>query len=288
MKLVILFLCISWLVIGCSNPYDSYQNAYTKTSEIPSGKASAIVTIQSQYKDEIYENQYTIYQEFNREDETSKSTILAELPSYGIEATLYQQESKIIIASPLLPRLIVIDDASSTGEEFASAPNLTIDTATIEQIENLWHQLITDENITELGNVIVKTPDGAVKGKEYKVTMTNDHVKPVLEETIELFLVNHPGLFTEEHIDAYEMVKDVEFETISFYAYIDRDFHIIEERFSISANIGEDVKLSINFQLQRWDLGKKIGIELPIITDNNVMNIDELINDFLQMEEYKQ
>ena len=281
-KLMFSLLFLFTLIIGCSNPYETYQKAHEKTSEIQTGKTSIALQLTAENL-ELPFNRLDIEQAYDQTEDKSKSSIFIDLDSYGVEATLYQHQGAMYVVSPLLPKILVVNDGdfeqSLENEYTEIAPSIELDEELLNQIRALWYELITSENISELGNVIVTTPDGDVKGKEYKVIMTNEKVMPVLSKTIELFMDSHSDLLQDMNVTDYdEFLEDMEFDTISFYAYLDRDDRIIEERFTFDVTVAEGYTMNIDFQLQRWDMGKSVDIKLPTVTNDNVMSYEELSN----------
>lgn len=292
LSLLVFLLFIS----GCGSPLDTFQEALEKTNNLEKGKSEVSIELnvdgplEGEEFESLFLEKLTIKHEFDKTKEKSKSSIYTMINNVGIDLTVYEDGENTIVTSPLLPKLVLLDaknieNMSVNDDTFP--PQMIIASNTEEAISTVWYNLLTNENVSKLGNVIVTTPDGDVKGKEFEIHLTKEQLQPALMETVSLYL-NDPNvskmlkendqdlkLIEEKMID---FIQSSEVGPVSYYAYIDRDSYIIDETFSTSIHVNNETNIKLDFQIQRWDLGNEVDIEVPTLTEDNVMTINEFIN----------
>ncbi len=287
---VLILIFFGMFLSGCQSPQEALMEAAEKTENIETGKSSVSLQINlegSPVKEDIeplFLEKLEISHEYDKRKEVSKSTVYANLNNFGVDFTIYEAGSKVMVSSPLLPKILLLEnDMLPEFSQNNAEIGIYFDEQLAAKIAKIWVPLITDENVSKLGNVVVTTPDGDVKGKEFEITLSADQLKPALIKTVKLYADAQIANHTIEDGEAYfeeivELIEKNDIGPISYFAYIDRDGIIVSEKLTADLKFAPDVSIAIDFQLQRFDLWQDVTIDLPELTDDNFMTKDDFLN----------
>lgn len=287
---VFLLLFFVLFISGCGSAHETFMKAVDKTGTIQKGKSSIALQLKMEGVPDLEDGQLfslekmTVNHEYDRGEEISKSVVYASINHVGLDFTIYEDRDNTIVTSPLLPKLLVLNKESiePLGEASFGA-QISLESEMEQDLAVIWHRLLTDESVSRLGSVIVTTPDGDVKGKEFEIRLTSDQLKPAILETMDLYIQANMKHFSseesfEKNIEQLrERIETSEIGPVSYYAYIDRDQYIIEEKLSAVMTFSDGLSIFIDFQLQRYDLEKDVSISLPVMTEENVITADEFL-----------
>lgn len=289
---VFLLLFFILFISGCGSAHETFMKAVDKTGNIQKGKSSITMQLNMEGVPELEDGQLfslekmTVNHEYDRGREIAKSVVYAYVNHVGLDFTIYEDRGNTIITSPLLPKLLVLnhENIEPLGKS-SFGPQMSLESGMEQELAGIWHRLLTDESVSRLGSVIVTTPDGDVKGKEFEIKLTSEQLKPAIIETMNLYI--HANLeqlssdkAIEKNIEQFlERIETSEIGPVSYYAYIDRDQYIIEEKLSAMLTFIDGLTISIDFQLQRYDLEKDVLISIPVMTKENVITADELFGE---------
>lgn len=289
---VFLLLFFVFFISGCGSAHETFMKAVDKTGNIQKGKSSITMQLNMEGVPELEDGQLfslekmTVNHEYDRGEEISKSVVYASINHVGLDFTIYEDRDNAIVTSPLLPKLLVLNKESieSLGEA-SFGPQMSLESDMEQELAGIWHRLLTDESVSRLGSVIVTTPDGDVKGKEFEIRLTSEQLKPAIIDTMNLYIqANLEQLSSDKAIEKnmeqfLKRIETSEIGPVSYYAYIDRDQYIIEEKLSAVLTFIDGLTISIDFQLQRYDLEKDVLISIPVMTKENVITADELFRE---------
>ncbi len=331
--LSMVFLIVSFVFIttACGNaPYEAFHQAEQKTEDISKGKSMLTIDVDMDFnqdvtsliQDKTWIENVEIENVFDKNQEKAQWTIYGKVNDLGFDAKLYQDESLYYLITPLLPKILVINqealenrfgsDRKAKTEKMKNDTKSYIAENTIKQLKQLWGNIYKGKDVVKLRNIILSTPDGDVKAKEYKINLSSENVdiKQLLIESFDILASDEMLKKQLEHSleQAYEKDKDSKerltadqiwemkkewvesttFDPITFLAYIDRDNYIIEEQFNLQmhSNTTSDKYINglenytLSYTLQRWDIEKDIEFTLPEITQENIMTLDDLGQEF--------
>ncbi len=316
--LVVLFFVF---ISGCSGtPYETFQQAMEQTDEISKGKSKFSLDLNLEFKESsdteslkpLDLEKLEVQHQFDKTRSLSQSTIFTKVNEFGFDLKIYQDGSQFYMVSPLFPKIFILNEQQFSDEGHAQYDKPFLTEETVKQLNKLWGSILTDENVTQLGTIILTTPDGDVKATEYQLNLTSDILSPVLLKTIDI-LSGDPVLneqieqgFNQYRPDSHQSISAQEIwqfnrnwienatiGPVSYLAYIDRDGYIIEEKLDVQieggsegASVGTDQlkmvpikSVAFTFHLQRWDIEKDVDIQLPQVTEENSMTFERFEED---------
>lgn len=301
-KIVLLLTTLLILLTGCSgSAYETYSKALEKTEGVSSGKTKmtqeAHVEFNTEGLDKKVLEELRKWEKFNvdmeltfdKEQEIGVTNIYGELYDLGIEGKLYNQKNNLYLVTPLLPKILVLTGGDLQGEEIEKLEEQFL-IKDFKDFEKMWKEVIDRENISKLGNIIISTPEGDIKAKEFHITLTKEDIMPLMIEGTKMFnqIMVEQMKANNISVDPKEMeeqfknaIEEIDFEKIYHRAYIDKDGFVVEEETHLIINFpstkeGHIKRIDFKGKVQNWDLGKQVKVTIPELTDENTMTIEEL------------
>ncbi len=309
---LLLLLLFSLNLISCSEEaLIVYEEAVVKTDEIKSAKAKTELEVKIEFGDELPENftavkdmlEHIKYVGTKRYDSNGIDKMimhqLIETKSFGLDTVFYSNDKMNFIKLPFLGKFINLNEVNISGRTFESAPPLTVET--INDIKTLWLDLANTDDVVNLGNEVVDTPEGEVKVQKLVIRFNDSQVKSFLKDVLVLLeedsnfrsLVANSTSNIEAEIDIDidfviefmgKMIDDMNFEEFEIITYIDIDKYIVnnESKVSISfdGDLGKIVKsLELTLFYQLYDIGEKIEFDFPVLNNENTSTVDELLKE---------
>ncbi|MDW7672938.1 MAG: hypothetical protein SCK28_00225 [Bacillota bacterium] len=300
--LTVLLLLLSSLILGCGvNAWSTYSKAVEKTENMTSGKNSFQLELSYSGDNNLTENlgqlmmeELRLETQFDKHQGLFFTDMYAKINGMGVDGKFYQEGSELFLVTPLLPKVLVLNTAQQElGVE--GLPSFDLAPETHLNLADLWRGFITSDDVSSLGNVLLSTADGEVKAKKFTIALTEEQLRPILLESLDL-IANDPNIaswdltYQQEldlSIDLLEAFANVEkwltngtLVNIDYLAFINRDNYIIEERAavtidlsSIEKNLGE---LQINYTINRWHINKEVAIDFPLLTTDNTITLENL------------
>ncbi len=198
-KIVLLLTTLLILLTGCSSSaYETYSKALEKTEGVSSGKVKmtqeAHVEFNTEGLDKKVLEELRKWEEFNvdmectfdKEQEISVTDIYGELYDLGIEGKLYEQKNNLYVVTPLLPKILVLKGDDLQGEEIEKLEEQFL-IKDFKGFEKMWKEVIDRENVSKLGNIVISTPEGDIKAKEFHITLTKEDIMPLMIEGTKMF-----------------------------------------------------------------------------------------------------
>lgn len=306
-KIIIgLMLLATIAATGCAGTaYEVYSSATNRTEGVMYGKSKTNISVEIDFnlngasikdrKDmELWKKStYEAVTTFNKETNQEAIELYVNAYNLGFQAKLYVDQDQTLIVSPLFPKIILIngwDELSISTTETTGQSGFELSQKSLKEIQSLWTALMMSEDRTEIGNIIISTPEGEIKTKEFIMNLKDEELKPVMKETMEIFIQDEAimnlirensdlHLLTLNDIDKY--LEKVKVEKFSHNAFIDRDGFIAEEKLRIELDFSgfESIlvnKVYVDINIQNWDLEKSVEIVIPQLSEDNIMRLDEI------------
>jgi len=310
-KMFIVSIIMLSLLTGCSGTaFEAYSTAVNNTEGAMYGKSKTDFQMEMDFnlegltRDEIrkvepwkhfsYESTMT----YNRELAQELVELYVKAYNLGIEGRIYKNKDRTILVSPILPKVVLLDGLDELMPDTSGGIDRGISEDSLEKLNKLWMKLLNNENRTSIGNIIISTPGGEIKSKEYIMNLGTEELRPVLKESMDILLQDdfikrlgqeneHVNLMVIKDID--NIIDDIQVDSFSHRAFIDRDGFVAEETIEMDLDFTKlnnfmINKISINISIQNWDLGRKVEIAFPEINEDSIVRL----NDILQHEEFNQ
>lgn len=320
MKKFILLIMVLVLV-GCNQDALSYYQKSVKATEtIERGKSKIVASVDFDFGSEMDQELAVLIDTINYSslanfDKSLNNKIVRQylgLSQLGFDTIYYQQEDEEFIKVPFTGKYIKLDDSLFESEEnLYDKPPLS--EASLSQIKDLWQNLVQEEDVVNLGNDVIDTPEGEVKVKKFVIKFSQEQVIGFLNESLmiisedkqfhemiskypsyvyindEIIQLEGMTLSGDDIIEAIgEMVKELRVNTFEYTAYIDVDKYIVESNYDIDLSFNDTVGSLVkgaNFNLNYllYDLHEKIVFEFPVLTEENITTIDQVIESLERM-----
>ncbi|TDT60967.1 hypothetical protein [Fonticella tunisiensis] len=213
------------------------------------------------------------------------------------------KEDKLILQLPVLPKYLVIDIKELNKEKEGNA--LKVQNDFQRKLLNQWNSVVTKDKIKKTGDKKLSIGGENVDTTEFELNLTDGDVKKLITGLLDAMLKdekfkkmivesikeeNPQGNVSDADIqkeidntvsEFESVLKDVVIENAKYTGNIDKNSYLVQENyeFILSANVPDAGKLkeSIKFTVKRWSIGKDVTVELPKLTKENSMSLQELI-----------
>lgn len=310
-RLITIILALTLLLTACNtNNLAEYKKASEKTSQITKGQTSGEFTLITEFNqeglraEEIRELNYikdmkgSFSTVFDDEEEKSIIRNYLNFGGLGYDFDIFINKEEIFIKLPLIGKYLKINDMSSIGEEMQTEDRM-LSEETMIQLSKKWISLMNEEDVFKGKDIVLTTPDGEVKTKEYIIRLNNEQIKSLLNDSAEILSgdKNLKKLYEENISAVAEALKDKTFEELisdirenldkfnvenfSYTAYVDIDGYIVNEIIDIKLKAldskeGGVKSLSYNLSMKNWDINKEQNFEFPLLTDENTVKIEKM------------
>lgn len=311
-KVSLILALILILLTACNtNNLAEYKKAAEKTDQIIKGQTTGEFSLITEINqdglsaEEIREINYikdmngSFSVIFDDEEEKSIVRNYLNFGGLGYDFEVYNNNEEMFIKLPVVGKYLRIDDMSSVGEEMYQPENQIASEETILEFSKKWLSLMNEEDVFKGKDIVITTPDGEVKTKEYIIKLNDEQIKMLLKDSIEIFSKdkNLKNLYEENIRAMAEPLKDKTFEEVlldikdnadkfnvekfSYTAYVDIDGYIINEIIEIllktkNVDKGNIESFSYNLNIKNWDINKQQNLVFPILTDENTMNTENI------------
>ena len=306
-----LLLLIAILLTACNtNNLAEYKKAVDKTDQITKGQTLGEFTLITEFNqegltaEEIRELNYikdmngSFSVVFDDEEEKSIIRNYLNFGGLGYDFDVFINKEEMFMKLPVIGKYLKIDDMSSISEDMQTERQI-VSEETIKEFSKKWISLMNEEDVFKGKDIVLTTPDGEVKTKEYIIKLSDEQIKALLNDSVEIFSQDKSlkKLYEENISSIAEPLKDKTFEEMlseiknnadkfnvenfSYTAYVDIDGYIVNEIIDIkfgsidSEEIGIE-SFSYNLNMKNWDINKKQNFDFPVLTDENTVNIEEM------------
>lgn len=311
---LILVLTVILLTACNTNNLAEYKKAAEKTDQIIRGQTTGEFSLITEFDregltpEEIRELNYIkdMSGSFNvvYDDEEERSIIRNYLNfgGLGYDFEVYINGEEMFMKLPVVGKYIKIDDMSSLSDEMYHTEDEIVSEDTIAEFSKKWISLMNEEDVFKGKDIVVTTPDGEVKTKEYVIKLNDEQIKILLKDSVEIFSKDNDlkKLYEENIRTMVEPLKDKTFEELlldiknntdkyyvenfTFTAYVDIDGYIVNQIIEVFLKAKdvdkggvESFRYSLN--IKNWDINKKQSFDFPVLTDENTMNIEDMDGD---------
>ncbi|HOK49972.1 MAG TPA: hypothetical protein PLV23_04925 [Sedimentibacter sp.] len=325
------FLLILLMIITACNTNSlvEYRKASEKTEQIIKGQTAGEFTMTTEINpkgltaEEIKELNYIkdMNGNFNLvfDDEEEKVIIRNYLNfgGLGYDFEVYVNEDQVFIKLPVVGKYLKINEEMlSEGEKYSE--NQIISEETKKEFIKRWLSLMNEEDVFKGKNIVLTTPDGEVKTREYTIKLKDEQIKALLKDTAEVLSrdeslksffdknirVNMGKTEEELKTKTFEEVLDhilksteeFKVDNFTYKASVDIDGYIVNEIIDISLKTIDAEKEGItgiryHLDIKTWDINKDQKFEFPALTDENTLKPEEMkenmpsgIEDYFKIE----
>lgn len=318
-------LIFSLALMGCNeDELEVYKEAKIKTDTIEIGKSKLETEVNVELAEKLPEELEKIrnfvesvtYSNDTMYDKEENNIIVRQYfgtNTIGFDTVFYSNNGNEFLKIPFLGKFIELDNLGEFDNEILSEINFEeppISEETVKQVSDLWLQLINEEDVVNLGNEVVDTPEGEVKVKKMVVTFKDSQLKEFLNQVLDMLkydekfrseLLNYPGFTIDEDqkmgavettdVDTEEMIENlrtfigfISFDKFVMTTYIDIDDYIVDSEYEISVSfvgiiseVIKSIKVSSSYQL--YDIGEKIEFLFPEINKNNTTTLKKVLEE---------
>ena len=310
MKKTIVFILAVTLIFmsGCQGKgYSEYKNALEQTNKLEQFETHWSMNLNFDYDVEGFDEEdvasaFEAFSEMKLEMimKKDKKKGLTQAEAYlnygnvGLDADYYVFDQGSYLSIPFLEKyisLIDIENQDFMPEDYS----LILSERTLKDIEKLWLDTVTSDDVFKGESILIDTPDGSVKTTKYTIDIDDETFKIFIYEMGEILMYDEKfveNLSKQDIPDNFDFIKLLEqidklyLEEFTYEIYVDIDNYIVNELINVKINSDMDYLNSIDFRMesQLYKINKTIEFNFPIITKDQVMTFDELKED----EEFKE
>lgn len=302
--LITLIILLFANLFGCDKGnYNTYKEASINTGDVAKGKALYNVVIENKFdteglpKEEIKELNYIkeIEMTMNLKHDYKNNQVISRnyfnFGGMGFDSIFYMNGENLFLKMPILGKYLNLNQIEQ-GKEYTEG--LEIDEKLIERIRDKWLNALKEENVVSGEKALLDTEDGTVKATHYSITLDNNKLNTLVNETVDIILEN-PELIGElskyiriggkENINPTEIAKYIEeyLETVSiedfkYDTYIDIDDYIVKTDLEFGLIYKNNGRLKGNkfiFNSKRWDIEKEQQFVFPELNESNTLEIED-------------
>lgn len=309
----ILALLLAVSLAGCgTDSLEDYKRAVEKTEQIKKGQTAGEFSIEMDFNTEgmtaeqIKMLNYfkTIKGSFNivSDDEAEKAIFrnYLNMGGLGFDFDLFVNGEEVYMKLPVIGKYMRIDQAqASEFKHQVDEEARLISEESQEAINEKWLGLLTKEDVFKGRNMVLTTPDGEVKTTEYTIKLTDDQIKTLAADSMDIlygdaklkenyeeyFRKNVKGMkdvsFEEILANIKENMKDYEVESFSYTAYVDIDGYIVNELIEFSMKVDNAgpaslARVSFRLDIKNWGINKEQKFDFPELTEANTIDIKDM------------
>lgn len=319
MKKIFFLLLVTFTLMACGmDALNYYQEAVNKTETIEMGKSvldlNVVVTFSNEFielepnlVELLKEINYRSHSEFSLKTKEALNRLYLGNDAFGMDIIHYKQEDKNVIKVPFTGKFLALDpETLIEGLDFSVYDESPISERVVKEIKEKWFNLVREEDVVNLGNEVIDTPEGEVKVKKMVVSFSNDQIHRFLDDILlslanddvfkeqikkyptynivnnKLVATDNFELNVEDVIEAMRLVfDDTIVDEMKFISYIDIDKYMIQHEYKISLSFKGDlegiiksIKFTSDFQL--FDLHKENQFDFPAMDKKNTISINEI------------
>ncbi|SET79138.1 hypothetical protein SAMN05660297_03515 [Natronincola peptidivorans] len=284
---------------GCKgNPLEDYREAVVKTKGITKGQHLMELSINldflSQETTEELKDINVLFRSNGSYNHEKQQVIARNYASYdgiGLDFDYYKDGDQQYLKLPMVREYISLtgffEDADIAKNEELPSFEIPLNEEMLTEIQESWFQLLSDENVFKGERTAVSTQEGEIKATRYYFQLSDEQIKALVGDIIEIFEENSLHFFQSMEKDFSEyLLQSLTVEKFLYEVYVDIDGYIVEENMHLQFKLqGEEAEMEIplesfKFKMQEknWNIEKDIGISIPEITVDNTTTLESLKN----------
>lgn len=287
LKIMIIILVLV-LGVGCSDKsYEEYQKAVDKTENIERGKYDFDIEYNTKFNKEVLTvEDFKEAMEFSnirlsgvniydKSNDGVNTYANIEVGNIGIDLEYYQNSEDKYLKIPFLGKFINLNnfETKDLSNDFDFNEdmdmNFDFDEETFYAIGSLWNEAIKEENVFKGQNSLLETPDGDVKVTEYSIKFSDELLKELMKETLEILNLSDSASFLDE----------ITIDEFKYQAFVDIDGYIINENFGMSYTLDNEREIDsgqFKFEITNYDINDKQVIEIPKVEEHMLLDLDNM------------
>lgn len=310
--MIILLAAIFALSLAACNTDNlaEYKKALDKTDQITKGQFSADFTSKMDYNtdnmtaEEIKDINY--FKDMNGSlnavfDDEVEKIILRNYMNFGglgLDFEMYINGEEMVMKLPVVGKYIKLDEMQSSANFNEETYNAAIiSDETMKAIADKWVGLMKNDDVFKGKDIILTTPDGEVKTTEYTITLSDEQIRTLVKESLEIaekdttlkqfydkyvvININEEGFKFEEMIKSLkDNIENYNIESFKYTALVDIDGYIVNENITFAIkSIKADLFLrgvEYNLDMKNWDINKNQNFVFPELTEDNTLDTDNM------------
>lgn len=297
---IVMTIILAGILSACSTKsLEDYNNAVTKTSSEKMGKTLIDMSISMDFNTdgltleqtrELNHFKEMLFQFTNQYDITKDKIsmdIYMNLGGIGMDSSYYRDGDNEFIQIPVLRKYV------NVKEKVEGAMTSDYETS-FSDIGQKWLELLSEDDVVKGEDTIIDTKEGQVKAKVVTITINNEQLKVFSEEIVRIIMetdmIDNFVFVTDSNNNVnkdeivqriYDSLERIVFENFEAKAYIDFDGYLIKDEMTIDMSMkdpkkGEPKTIKVSYEESHWDLGKEQTIDIPEISEEDILEMDEL------------
>jgi hypothetical protein len=254
----------------------------------------------------------------NTENEQMETNIYFISGGMGIDASLFSMDEQLILQLPIINMYMVLNEGSKEqflkADEELESTDLEVAAETmiaetpeaeviinidVEALLNIWLNILNEENIVVGNNTYVNTKEGQIKTTEYSFHISENQIQELMKalineidfEKINKFIQQQTKAFddTKIFVDIESLLNMIKLTRLEGKAFVDFDNRLIRQEFVLygegnTVEPGDLETFQIEFNIEYTNLGKEQQFDFPTLTEENVVNQEQLEEIFDMLE----
>ncbi|NYB75407.1 hypothetical protein HZF24_14760 [Sedimentibacter hydroxybenzoicus DSM 7310] len=311
-KILIVILALALIIItltACNTDnLGQYKKALEKTNQIKKGQSSGEMSVKLDFNtDEMSQEDIREINNFKEmsgsfnivfDDEAEKAIFrnYFNFGGLGYDFDMFINGEEAVMKLPVIGKYIKISEMQQTDGD-TKGYNQMISDDTMKQAAEKWIGLMKEEDVFKGKDIIITTPDGDVKTTEYTIILSNEQIKELILEIIEIaseddklrsfynenVIINNDDIDVDISFDkVLKNIKDnidkFEIENFKYTALVDIDGYIVNENLTYSIkSADEEITLKsaeYNLDVKNWDINKEQTFNFPVLTEENTLDTE--------------
>ncbi len=300
--LIVVMMASLMLMAGCqSKDYGEYKDAMEQTSALERYEEHFRMDLEMDYNLDTIEDQETARKigdmaEFSIEVISKEDKTLGFVDSeahifyggVGFDADYFVTEEGSFLSLPFIEKYIRFD--SMDMEEFKPEDyGLFVSDESLKEMQKIWLDTITDDEVFKGEEILVDTPDGKVKTSKYTIEISDEIFKMFLGEIAQVLMMDDvfmDNLVNQELPEDFDMMKLFEYidsatlDTFVQEVYVDIDGYIVKETMKIKAITDDEFFKGFDMEIQSelYKINQDMDFNFPQVDDYQIMTFEELEN----------
>ena len=310
-KILIVILALALIaatLTACNTDnLEQYKKAFEKTNQIKRGQSSGEMTVKLDFNtDGLSQEDMREINNFKEmsgsyniifDDEAEKAIFrnYINFGGLGYDFDMFFDGKEAAMKLPVVGKYIRISETQQADMDTESF-NEMISDDTMKQIAGKWIGLMKEEDVFKGKDIIITTPDGDVKTTEYTVVLSNEQLKDLILEIVEIVSVDeklrsfyNENIIIKDDTDVDvsfdKILKDIEYsidkftiDNFKYNALVDIDGYIVNENLAYSIrSTDEEITLKsaeYNLDVKTWDINKEQTFNFPVLTEENTLDTE--------------
>ncbi len=326
-SIIIIILVLTLILAGCSKSNkNELINSLEKTDRINSQES--LIQWEIDFKpsslegklgglilDQLRRGSYTeIRSKEDIKNQKFLSLVSKSFMGLNLESEIIRQKEILALRSPTLKKLPIIGDKYLLvkGEEMDEAGEDILRLSIFDYLglykdlnqalEKTLRSGLREENIQVIEKIKIETEEESLEGREFRVHIGNDEIKPMVKSFIVNILKNKNlrniilGWLRENQDLVKDIISDPDqlkenketldriFEAIDLEGRIELIYEVDQDSYVragrsdyslvvIRKNTGEEESISLKVDTSRWNINKDLNLDIPEFTEENSINI---------------